>query len=112
MAAISISDENAFLVSFSEPLSRDLVKDDILLEVDGGRDDGYEYTWELIEQDEFVAYVIAITFEHDDIPKGTTLRVGLSKDLADSNDVQITETSLELEIPEEKQEETSSQYTN
>ena len=48
---MSVTEDNNILVSFSEPLSSELVKSDINLNVSGPREDGYEYTWELIEQD-------------------------------------------------------------
>ena len=78
--------------------------------MDGDRDGGYEYTWELIEQEQGTSYLITISFAHDDIPEGTTLRVELNSELANADEYQIAETSLELELHEE--ESPPSEYTD
>ena len=52
--------------------------------------------------------MITISFEHDDIPKGTTLRVKIDSDLT-GVDEDDTNASLDIELNEE---ESSSQYTD
>ena len=51
ITTISVTEDNNVLITFSEEISRELQKQDIILEVSGPREDGYEYDWELVEQD-------------------------------------------------------------
>ena len=84
---LSVTEDNNVLINFSDKISRDLLPSDIDLEVIGPRDGGYEYTWELVEVEQGMGYEIVISFVHDDIPEGTTLKVGVtSSDITDVND--------------------------
>ena len=88
--------DNNILISFSESIARALLKEDLELQVDGPREGGYDFTWELVENEDGT-YEIVIDFADDDIPEGTNFRVDLTApDLSDVDKSQVTETDLEL----------------